>query len=128
MLAMKARRQILLLLLSLSWFGQQAASQSNSADQEANIQRVETNAAYLALGANEPPLHLSLQQLMELYKIPGFSIAVIDNYRIAWAKAYGVTDAGSKTPVTTKTLFQAGSISKPVAATGALLLVEQGKL
>lgn len=128
MLAMKTTRQILLLLLSLSWFGRQAASQSNSADQEANIQRVETNAAYLDLGANEPPLHLSLQQLMELYKIPGFSIAVIDNYRIAWAKAYGVTDAGSKTPVTTKTLFQAGSISKPVAATGALLLVEQGKV
>ncbi len=34
----------------------------------------------------------------------------------------------SSTPVTTKTLFQAGSISKPVAATGALSLVEQGKL
>jgi len=35
---------------------------------------------------------------------------------------------GGSTPVTTKTLFQAGSISKPVAATGMLALVQQGKL
>ena len=39
-----------------------------------------------------------------------------------------MTDAGSNTPVTVRTLFQAGSISKPVAATGALSLVEAGKL
>ena len=127
-IAIKVRRQILFLLLSLIWFGHRAASQSNSGDQEAHIQRIEARAVYLALSASEPPLQLSLQKLMELYKIPGFSIAVIDNYKIAWAKAYGVTDVDSKTPVTTKTLFQAGSISKPVAATGALLLVEQGKL
>ena len=39
-----------------------------------------------------------------------------------------MTDAGSNKPVTTRTLFQAGSISKPVAATGTLYLVEKGKL
>lgn len=53
---------------------------------------------------------------------------MIDNYQIAWTKAYGVTDAGSNKPVTTTTLFQEGSISKPVAATGALFLVQEGKL
>src|SRR5205807_7121149 len=56
------------------------------------------------------------------------SIAVIDNYEVVWARGYGVIETGSGTPVTPKTLFQAGSISKPVAATGALRLVEQGKL
>ena len=35
---------------------------------------------------------------------------------------------GGQTPVTARTLFQAGSISKPVSALGALRLVEQGKL
>jgi CubicO group peptidase (beta-lactamase class C family) len=39
-----------------------------------------------------------------------------------------VIEAGSTVPVTTRTLFQAGSISKPVAAAGALYLVEQGKI
>jgi CubicO group peptidase (beta-lactamase class C family) len=71
---------------------------------------------------------LSSQFLQEIFKVPGLSVAVIDNYKIAWAKAYGVTQVGGATPVTTKTLFQAGSISKPVAATGALYLVEHGKL
>jgi CubicO group peptidase (beta-lactamase class C family) len=56
------------------------------------------------------------------------SVAVIDGYKIAWAKAYGTTELGGTTPVTTKTLFQAGSISKPVAATGMLALVQSGKL
>ena len=55
-------------------------------------------------------------------------MAVIEDYKIAWTKTYGVTEPGGKTPVTAKTLFQAGSISKPVAATGMLALVQQGKL
>ena len=82
----------------------------------------------MSMGENEPPLRLGLQKLMEVYKVPGLSIAVIDNFQIVWAKGYGVTDAGSRNPVTPMTLFQAGSISKPVAASGALVLVEQGKL
>jgi CubicO group peptidase (beta-lactamase class C family) len=77
---------------------------------------------------NRPPLEVTLKQLMEVYKVPGLSVAVIDNYKIAWAKGFGVTEAGGSVPVTPSTLFQAGSISKPVAAVGAMWLVEQGKL
>jgi CubicO group peptidase (beta-lactamase class C family) len=80
------------------------------------------------LGANEAPLEMTIQQLMDAFKVPGLSVAVIDHYQIAWAKGFGVTELGGAKPVTTKTLFQAGSISKPVAAAGALWLVEQGKL
>jgi len=94
----------------------------------ARIQRVENGIPPISLGENEPPLQLNLEELMKIYKVPGLSVAVIDNFKIAWAKAYGVTEAGSNTPVTVHTLFQAGSISKPVAATGALYLVEHGKL
>ena len=92
------------------------------------IQRVENGIPPISLGSNEAPLQLNLAELMKIYKVPGFSVAVIDNFKIAWAKAYGVTEAGSAKPVTVHTLFQAGSISKPVAATGALYLVEHGKL
>jgi len=59
---------------------------------------------------------MSLQEVMALYKVPGLSLAIVDGYRVTQSKAYGVTDAASPTPVTTRTLFQAGSISKPVAA------------
>ena len=58
----------------------------------------------------------------------GLSIAVIHDYKIAWAKGFGVTAPGGSEPVTTTTLFQAGSISKSVATIGALGLVEHGKL
>ena len=92
------------------------------------IRRIETGFAPLTLTKDAPPLPLDLYKLMELYRVPGLSVAVIDNYKIVWTKSYGVTESGGTTPVTTKTLFQAGSISKPVAATGALCLVEQGRL
>jgi CubicO group peptidase (beta-lactamase class C family) len=124
----RIRKTILLLVAIVLFTGSQAWSQSKPPDQRAQIQKLEDTAVDLSLGPNEPPLQLSLQKLMELYKIPAFSIAVIDNYQIVWAKAYGVTDASSNKPVTTRTLFQAGSISKPVAAAGALYLVEKGKL
>src|SRR5262245_39908696 len=70
----------------------------------------------------------TLQERMKYYKVPGVSIAVINDFKIEWAKAYGVKDTETNEPVTTETLFQAGSISKPVAAMTALKKVEQGKI
>ena len=61
-------------------------------------------------------------------RIPGLSLAIIEDFRIVEARAYGVIEAGGQDPVTPTTLFQAGSISKSVAALGALRLVEQRKL
>ena len=71
---------------------------------------------------------ITLEQRMRDLGIAGVSIAVIDGGKIAWTRAYGVRDTVDKTPVTVDTLFQAGSISKPVAALGALRLVKEGKL
>ena len=62
------------------------------------------------------------------HHVAGVSIAVIRDAKIVWAKGYGIADVEPKQPVTTPTLFQAASISKPVAATGALVLVEGGQL
>jgi len=94
----------------------------------APAERIEARVVDLSLGGNEPPLRLGLQRLMQLYQVPGLSVAVIDGFRIVWTGAYGVVEVGSARPVTPGTLFQAGSISKPVAAAGALRLVEQGRL
>jgi CubicO group peptidase (beta-lactamase class C family) len=128
---------LLALVISLTFVvpstgGQAAGVRSQSGDAATplaqRIERVENNFPAISMGENEPPLRINLQKLMEIYRVPGMSVAVIDNFKIVWAKGYGVTEAGSATPVTTETLFQAGSISKPVAATGALYLVEHGKL
>jgi CubicO group peptidase (beta-lactamase class C family) len=95
---------------------------------EQRIHRIEANVASIPMGQGQPPLQFDLQTLMQTLHIPGLSVAVIDNFQIVWAKGYGVTESGSHTPVTAKTLFQAASISKTVTAVAALRLVEQGKL
>ena len=70
---------------------------------------------------------IDLAARMKALKVPGVSIAVIDNFAIDWARSYGVRDEAGQ-PVNLETLFQAASISKPVAATAVMKLVEQGKL
>jgi CubicO group peptidase (beta-lactamase class C family) len=69
-----------------------------------------------------------IEEQMKRRGIPGLSLAIIQDGKIVKAKGYGFADRDKKTPVTASTLFQAGSISKSVAALGALYLVEQGKL
>lgn len=70
----------------------------------------------------------NIRERMEHYGVPGVSIAVIYDGEIVALKTYGIMDKETNEPVTPTTLFQAGSISKPVAAYGALKLVELGKL
>jgi len=65
---------------------------------------------------------------MQAHHVHGLSIAVFQNFRIVWAKGYGLADVESGAPVTDATLFQAGSISKPVATMAALRKVQDGKL
>src|SRR5262249_827570 len=65
---------------------------------------------------------------MSFYKVPAVSVAVINEYKIEWAQAWGVTESGGRDQVSSDTLFQAGSISKAVGAMGAMHLVQEGKL
>jgi CubicO group peptidase (beta-lactamase class C family) len=105
-----------------------AVAQKSSASTDQSIQRVEANLVSIPMSGGQPPLQFNLQQLMNALNVPGLTVTVISDFKPAWTKTYGVTEAGTSTPVTPQTLFQAGSISKPVAATGALYLVEHGKL
>ena len=69
----------------------------------------------------------TLAERMRQLKVPGVSVAYFKNGKIEWARGFGVVAKGGA-PVTADTLFQAGSISKPVAALAALKLVQQGRL
>ena len=66
-------------------------------------------------------------QLMKQFKVPGVSIAVIKDFKIVATYAYGVADVETGVPVTTETMFQAASISKPVAAMASLKAVQDGR-
>src|SRR5215213_8080974 len=78
--------------------------------------------------ADRPDTAFSLVDRMRYSHVPGVSLAIVDNFKIVFAKGYGVTEFGGSKPVDTTTLFLAVSISKPVFASGLLQLVEQGKL
>lgn len=69
----------------------------------------------------------NLAERMQHYRVPGVAVAVIQDCRIVDARGFG-TYADGATPITARTLFQAGSISKVVTAIAALRLREQGKL
>lgn len=70
----------------------------------------------------------NLEKRMEHYKVPGVSIAIVENGKIKWAKGYGYANTETGTKVNASTLFQAGSISKPLAALSALKLFENDSL
>jgi CubicO group peptidase (beta-lactamase class C family) len=100
-----------------------------SVEQQDRLQQVEQGLIPTTPGGDldfEDPRPLA--ERMEHYNVPGLSIAVIEDYRLVWAKGYGVLEAGGDTPVTPDSLFHAGSIAKPVSAAAALVLVEQGLL
>ncbi len=71
---------------------------------------------------------VSIQDRMKTLGINGVGLAVINNYKLDWAKGYGIADTATNTPVTNSTLFLAGSISKSINALGALKLADKKKL
>ncbi len=77
-------------------------------------------------GRSYPPARIEAR--MRALGVPAVSIAVIDSGRVVWARAYGLADVATRRPATPATLFQAASMSKPVAATAALQLVAEGRL
>jgi len=92
------------------------------------IETIENHLLPSVLIEGEPLEEFNILERMEKYNIPGVSIAFLNRGEIVWAKGYGYTNADSTRVVDEKTLFQAASISKPVAAMAALSLVEEGKI
>jgi CubicO group peptidase (beta-lactamase class C family) len=72
--------------------------------------------------------HSNIYDRMKDLKINGVSIAVINNYKIDWAKSYGWADTALKKPVDNNTLFQIASIGKSLNAFGQMSLVQNGKM
>ena len=66
--------------------------------------------------------------LMSASSVPGASLAVVWDGAVAWRRGFGIVDATSKAPVVAETIFEAGSMSKPVFAYAVLKASERGVL
>lgn len=73
-------------------------------------------------------LERQLKRNIKQYGIPGASVAVLRGRRILARATAGVANVETKVPVTTDTLFQIGSITKPITATMIMQLRDEGRL
>jgi CubicO group peptidase (beta-lactamase class C family) len=111
--------------LAFLLFFQLSACAQTAATSE-KIQQVERNLVGNIQAEGDIPW--TIKERMAHYNIKGVSIAVIHNYKVEWAKGYGWADDSLKIPVTTQTLFQAGSISKSLNSIGVLKLAQDKKI
>ena len=118
----------LALLAGCASIGGPAVAETVSAADKAHISAIENGLVPPIIIKGRPTPNATLAKRMADTKVPGVSIAFFDHGRIVWAKGYGLADVASGRPVTPETIFQAGSISKPLTAVAALRLVEAGKL
>jgi len=92
------------------------------------ITEIENGLLPMVIIDGEATEKYNIHDRMRYHKVPGISIAFMDQGEIIWAKGFGYTSFDSITEIDQSTIFQAASISKPVAAMAALHLVEEGKL
>ena len=109
---MRSRTEVAAMLLALSGL---ALSRPSSVPAQDAFTRVEAISAYVP-------------SVLKQYNVPGASVAVFRNFEIEWARGFGLANADTKAPVDSLTLFQAASISKPVAALAVMRLVRDGRL
>src|SRR6266436_9865797 len=60
--------------------------------------------------------------------IPGATLLIVRNGKIALYESFGWLDASIKTPMPKNAIFRIYSISKPITACAAMILVKHGRL
>jgi len=65
---------------------------------------------------------------MREYDVPGLSVAVARNGKLAYAQGFGVADKDTGEKVTPAHLFRIASVSKPITSVATFSLLEQGRL
>ena len=94
------------------------------ADRQANVLTRLRNPIEIA----GQPRRMDVRERMRDYNVPAVSIALVRNNRIEWTAAIGRRRADLPDSISSATLMQAASISKPLVATAIMRLVERGSL
>jgi CubicO group peptidase (beta-lactamase class C family) len=73
-------------------------------------------------------LRWTMPERMAHYRVPGVSVAVMNDGRVEWARGYGYREVGKPMPIDTETAFDAASMSKLVTAFLVMQQVDAGAL
>jgi len=89
-------------------------------------------ALFAGIGCrNDTAVHDELDALFTPYfknNEPGGAVLIAKKDSIIYQKGFGLADINTKEPISTKTLFNTGSVSKTFVAYGILQLAKEGKL
>ncbi len=122
------RRPAALLLAGLLLLPGCEPGPGGETEEDPRRREVEEGLSTMVQVRGRQPERFTIQERLDHYRVPGAGVALIHQGAIAWAGGYGVADVTTGEAVTPETLFQAASISKPVAAVAALKLVEEGRI
>lgn len=120
------RKAVGVLVLTMFALWEASAARAAIAAQPKAIAQAEAKLATTSRALDG--LDAFIESVMKDWKVPGLSLAVIQNGQVIWLKGYGYRDLEKKTPVTPHTLFPIGSISKSFTVTAMGILVDEGKL
>jgi CubicO group peptidase (beta-lactamase class C family) len=59
---------------------------------------------------------------------PSVAVAVVHGGKLVWAEGFGFADLERNRPATSDSVYILASISKPITATGVMMLADQGRL
>ena len=74
------------------------------------------------------PVRKYIQRGIAEQKIPSVAIAVLKGGKLIWAEGFGLADREAKRKATSDSIYLLASVSKPMAATGLMCLVDEGKI
>jgi len=87
-------------------------------------------AVALPVGAADPfdAVRASIRKQLVETEMPSLAVAVARDGKILWEEGFGWADREKRLPASEHTMYSLASISKPITATGLMVLVEAGKV
>jgi len=79
-------------------------------------------------GGRFAQFEIQLEEMRQALMIPGMSAAIVQDQELVWAKGFGYADLENQIEATPDTPYHLASVTKPIAATIIMQLVEEGLL
>ncbi len=71
---------------------------------------------------------VAIEEAMTESNVTGLSIALVDGQNVVWSRGFGYADKEANVPAGADTIYEIGSLSKTLAATAVMRLVDEGRM